>query len=168
MHAGLSLTGARPFSASDASDDMARRRTAHKPDDSASPSSPPSSPSCHGPTPSMEITVSAPSNPIVGSTPGELSRVNPTTPVHTLSLQQSSNNQVITDMTRQIYYDSQAIAHLLQQRESDSATIRNMEQAFNALRLDHIHAEQERQTQHITIQGGSEHLIATHQRLLAT
>jgi hypothetical protein len=158
----LSLTGARPFSASDASDDEAIRRIAHKPDDSANPSSPPR---CT--TPSMEITMSAPSSPIVGSPPGELSLVETTNQRQTFSLQHLgiAHDQVITDMTRQIAYDSHAIAHLLQQREQDSATIRRMEQAFTALRLDHTNAENDRQT---LLQGGADTLIATHQRLLAS
>jgi hypothetical protein len=148
------LAGAR--SSSDALDDESRRRIAPKPDEQASPSqhsSPDQSP------PGEMVASSLHSSDLIALPPG---MVPSSPPVYSIS----------DVMRNQILYDSQAVAHLLQQDVNATSTIRQMEHAFSTLRAQHLQADDARrahdiQTQNI-IEVGVAKISATHDRLLAT
>jgi hypothetical protein len=150
-----SLTGARPFSSSDAHDDEARRRIAPKPTDQASPSqhtSPPDSPP-------SELASTSYSSALIPTPPG-------------LALSSPPTYNISAVLHNQMLYDRQAIAHLLQQDLNATSTTQNMEQAFLALRAEHLQADEARRvqdahTQHI-IQVGIQQIASTHERLLTT
>jgi hypothetical protein len=148
------LAGAR--ASSDALDEDSRRRIAPKPDAQASPSqhsSPDQSP------PGEMVASPSHSSDLIALPPG---LVPSSPPVYSIS-----------DVIRnQILYDSQAVAHLLQQDVNATSTIRQMEHAFSTLRAQHIHADEARRAHDIhtqsIIQVGVAKISATHDRLLAT
>ncbi len=151
--ASTSLAGARPFSSSDAHADESRRRISPKPSAQASPSSSPPR------LPPGEL-VSVPSSSALIPLPPGLDQ--PPLPLYSIT----------PDMHSRMLYDSQAVAHLLQQDVTAASTIRNMEIAFSSLRAEHMQADEARRqhdahTQHV-IQVGIAQIQATHDRLLAT